>query len=126
MMKNVFIIDDDPANNYLNELLIKLVSPETRVTCFTNPVQALSKVLKLAAEADTLLLLDLNMPEMSGWEFIEKLKKKKKMPRTFIITSSIISIDMDIALKHETVEGFIQKPLSQKEISRIVVKQPRG
>lgn len=119
-MKSVVIIDDDATNNYLNELLIRLISPDMLITSFTDPLQALKHLAVLKDELEVVLLLDLNMPEMSGWEFIERLPAGRKFHSVYILTSSILPVDKEIAQKYGAITGFVHKPLTTETMSRIL------
>jgi CheY-like chemotaxis protein len=64
-------IDDDSINNMANERLLKKMGIELEVTNFLNPSEAISFLTNGEASYD-LMLLDINMPQYSGWEFLEK------------------------------------------------------
>ena len=118
-MKNIFIIDDDSTNNYLCELIIKSIIPEALIKSFTNPVHALASISTSSIEQNTIILLDLNMPEMSGWQFLEKFKAKKKICSVFILTSSINEKRNENAFKYPFIKGFIAKPFSIEKMKYI-------
>jgi CheY-like chemotaxis protein len=119
-MRNIIIIDDDPTNNILCEFLFKYVAPQAVVTSYLNPEVALSSISCASIDTNTIILLDLNMPEMDGWEFLEKFELLKMKCIVFILTSSINPADREEAAKHSMVKGFLPKPLSEEDINFIL------
>ena len=78
---------------------------------------------KIKKEVPEVILLDLNMPVMGGWEFYENLKEKYKeiicMTKIFILTSSLNPEDKLRAEKEEYITDLIFKPLDDKNVSII-------
>ena len=74
-MINIILIDDEPANNFLLGHMIRILSPGTSATSFTDPAKALAHLTTpKQIDPETVILLDLNMPIMNGWEFLEKFQ----------------------------------------------------
>jgi len=119
-MRNIIIVDDDPLNNYMCSSLIKSVDSGISINSFTNPVKAFSFITESDLGSDTQILLDLNMPEMDGWEFLEKFKDTNKKYDVYIVTSSIIYTEKEKSKKYPVVKNFFSKPLSRKDINFIV------
>ncbi|MDO9001253.1 MAG: response regulator [Bacteroidota bacterium] len=119
-MKIIYIIDDDETNNYIAELLIKSVLPDVKLTGFTNPIKALSGFTDSNIEPNDVILLDLNMPQMDGWQFLEKFNEKNIACRVFILTSSLNPLDRELAANNPSVTGFISKPLTKEKINSML------
>lgn len=119
-MKNIIIVDDDPINNYLCELTIKTVYPNAQTQSFTNPVFAFSTLTNPPVDSRTTILLDLNMPEMNGWQFLEKFEQKNISCTFYILTSSVNPVDKEKAQKHPIVAGFLSKPISSQNVVKIL------
>ena len=123
-VKNVYIIDDDEIIIYLTDRLIAEEEFCEKNTTFENGLKALDKIKEALAtngELPDLMLVDLNMPVMDGWEFIdqfEKLALPKPIP-IFIFTSSINPIDTEKANHHRSIKGYIQKPLTPIKLDKI-------
>ena len=65
------------------------------------------------------MLLDLNMPGMNGWEFLEAVKPLDRPPeRVFILTSSLDERDKTMATNYPSVKGYITKPLNSESITK--------
>ncbi len=113
------VIDDDPANNYICSKFIKIVSPGAEITTFTIPEKGLEAILATSAapqETGTLLLLDINMPVLSGWDVLDRFSSFpeaiKKQYTIYILSSSISPDDKNKADANPLVSGFVEKPLS--------------
>jgi CheY-like chemotaxis protein len=69
------------------------------------------------------ILLDLNMPDKNGWDFLETLRQceKKLQGRTmvFILTSSIAASDKALSQNYRLVKGFLHKPLDEASLAII-------
>ncbi len=120
-----YIIDDDEVIIYLTGLINKDVEFCDRMTSFTDSANAL-KSIKSAIESNkdlpSLILIDLNMPVMSGWMFLDELSKLelgKEIP-VFIFSSSINQDDINRSKKYKIVKDYIIKPLTVNKISKIL------
>ncbi|MFN4152436.1 MAG: response regulator, partial [Candidatus Sericytochromatia bacterium] len=88
-MKKIIVIDDDPVINFICKKFIQHLAPEIEVIGFTNPIEAFNYLKKYNKKENFPILLDLNMPEMSGWEFLDKCNKNNFVYEFFILSSSI-------------------------------------
>lgn len=119
-MKKIIVIDDDPIINFICKKFIRLLAPEFEVIGFTNPLEAFDYLKKYKNIKSFPILLDLNMPEMSGWEFLEKCDKDNLHHDFFILSSSIDPNDKHLADKNKLVKKFISKPLESHHIEQII------
>lgn len=118
-MKKIIIIDDDQMNNYICELTIKSVFPDLSIRCITDSNEALEMFNETAVDSNTTLLLDINMPLLDGWGFLEKFKKKKIICTIFILSSSINPLDREKAEIDPAVKAYLLKPLTIENIRLI-------
>lgn len=118
-----YIIDDDEIIIYLTDKLLKKVEFSEKVEKFTDAESAL-KVLKFALERGEnipdVILFDLNMPVMSGWDFIEEFKKLKSNIPCFVFTSSIDPADKKRSYAYTEIKDFITKPLTVQKLDKIL------
>ncbi|MFT2009763.1 two-component system response regulator [Pontibacter sp. 13R65] len=70
-MKKIMLVDDVEIANFITASLVNLLYPTYPVYEFTKPVVAFSELNNIKPDV---IFLDLNMPEMNGWEFLEKLQ----------------------------------------------------
>lgn len=113
------LVDDDPINNMFNKMLINKIFPSATLISFEEPLKALNHLKESfdrSAIEKTILLLDINMPVMSGWEFLDEFENMdqsiKEKLLIYILSSSINPTDIDKAKSNNNVIDFIEKPLS--------------
>lgn len=118
-MSRVFIIDDDPIHQRIAQIMItkhELFDEFISYTEAENALSFLQSNLKNAEVLPDIILLDLNMPVMDGWDFLEAFEKFQneidKPIRIFIVTSSVDEKDKLRSQSFGFVKGFISKPLS--------------
>ena len=119
-MEGIIIIDDNEINNYVCKTLIKNVDNNVRVTCFTKSTEALSDLSSKELNPKTTILLDLDIPEMDGWEFLKLFSKKKPKCNIFILSSSQNPADVETANNNPYVSGFFSKPLTIETINSVL------
>jgi CheY-like chemotaxis protein len=117
--KQIHLIDDDPLNNLINRKLITRILPEALVTEDIDAGNALERI-KNDFTPD-LILLDINMPGMNGWEFLESFQKMGKEISVYILTSSIDSADYRKAERYKQVKKYIEKPLNSQKITTLFI-----
>lgn len=120
------IVDDDSFNNMLCTHHIKKLFPNASIASFTVPELALDSISKDYSTIDkkeTILLLDLNMPDLSGWDVLAEFEKfpeeVQKQFNIYILTSSIDETDKQKAHDNKLVFGFFVKPLSDKQLESV-------
>ena len=118
-ISEIVLIDDDPINNFLCSKQINLFKSNVHITIFENPYDALNYLGESFSLPD-LILLDINMPMMSGWELLEELKTlDSTIPPIFLVTSSTDQFDMDKAIGYNEIKSFISKPLDNSKLNLI-------
>ncbi len=123
-MSRVFIIDDDPIHQRIAQIMIAKHHIYDDFVSYTEAEKAIDFLTQNAASAELLpdvILLDLNMPVMDGWDFLDAFEKivndLNKEVRIFIVTSSVDDKDKQRSQDFSTVKGFISKPLSPEVIN---------
>ncbi len=120
-----YIIDDDDIIIHLTEHIIKKANFSERTETFTDCAQAIKRLKRAIINDEKLpevILFDINMPGMDGWEFVDeylKLPLKKEIP-LFVFTSSIRPEDHQKSYAFRAIKGFIQKPLTKTKILKIL------
>lgn len=117
-MDNFVIVDDDNTSLLICKFTIKKFNPNANVITFTEPEIALCKIGKgfgdYTEDIQTILFLDINMPSMTGWEFLDVFNnfnhKIKKKFLIFILSSSVEDFEKK-AKKYPFVSGFLSKPI---------------
>lgn len=107
-INRLVFVDDDKIQHMINRKNLLRIKPDIELFFFENPFEALDW-LKIN-EAD-LLVLDVNMPEMQGWDFLNELRKTGNSIEVKMLTSSMDPMDVTISKNYEQVSGFLVKPL---------------
>lgn len=124
-IKNYIIVDDDPFNNMLCRMQLEITFGEVNIDTFEIPEEALTFIESKYSEdaKPAILFLDINMPTITGWEFIEQYKKfnatVKKQISIYILSSSVDSRDKEKAGDNKFIKGFMSKPLQSEQILSI-------
>lgn len=126
----IMVIDDDEISNFLCDRIINLANVAEDVVTFTNASSALEFLTKaIDSEGDDLpdlILLDINMPLMNGWEFLDKfeamLEDSEKDIAIAVLSSSVYQKDQEKASGYKPVLDYISKPLTKEGICSIVEK----
>ena len=119
------LIDDDRIFIFAAKRIIKAADFCDHVTIFNNGAEALKGLrdtLKSGNNIPDLILLDLNMPIMDGWQFLDefvKLENSKKIT-LYIVSSSIDPADAEKAKQYEQITDFIVKPITKEAMTSII------
>jgi len=121
---SVLLIDDDEINNFISVKLIKKALLNAEITACLNGALAIDQLRDIQntdpSKLPDYILLDINMPVMNGWEFLDEYKRLAIDPlghsKIFIISSSVFSNDINKARSYELVHSFISKPLNVDKI----------
>lgn len=116
-MINIVLIDDDPISTFITEKLIfRNIKIPYQLFKFESAIDALKDIYNIKPNY---LFLDLNMPEMSGWDFLENFNYSKNNPEIYILSSSVDERDIKRASKYRQVKKYLSKPLIKQSIKNI-------
>ena len=125
--KNIWVIDDDPIYQIIINKIIQKSHAFSNSSSFINGREALNALKNLMADHQALpdiILLDINMPVMDGWEFMEEMKNIKsgidKQIITYIVSSSIAIEDKKKSKTFKDIVGYISKPVTADDLVLIV------
>ena len=122
-LKSIMLIDDNPDDNFIHERAIKKINSESIITTKNSGVEALAYLKSMKSPHADLIFLDINMPEMNGWEFLAQYSKldKELQCKAIIImlTTSDNADDITRAKMQSLVTDFITKPLTKEKMSSI-------
>jgi CheY-like chemotaxis protein len=119
------LIDDDATTVFLTRRLFQREGLGENLTAFVSPVEAVAFLQQqaLSGTLPEVILLDLNMPLMNGWDVLEALSPLELQLRghcsIYILTSSLAPADSNRACAYPLVAGVLHKPLDQAEIQVI-------
>lgn len=106
-MKEIIIVDDDRINNHVCITMIKKIIENVSVTSFTNPNEALEYLINHKNNFEGLVIIDVNMPEMSGWQLIDLMDQNKIEQQIIMLTSSISYQDKESAEGIKMIKDFL-------------------
>jgi CheY-like chemotaxis protein len=125
-LKSILLIDDNPDDNFIHERAIRKISTTSTVITKESGVEALIHLKSLKSSHADLILLDINMPKMNGWEFLAEYGKldKELQCKSIIImlTTSDNEDDLAKAKIISNVKDFITKPLTKEKMTTICEK----
>jgi len=118
-MYKVLVIDDDPIFQYIAEKIFKKTNLFEETTCFLDANSALEYLVQNKDNPDVLpdvILLDIYMPALNGWEFINQYEQisdslGKRVP-IYILTSSVDPKEIARSKSHPSVKKFTSKPMT--------------
>ncbi|WP_232834872.1 response regulator [Pleomorphovibrio marinus] len=115
--KVIVFVDDDKVQHMINKRILLKINPKLNLVFFENPHEALSWLAENPAD---ILLLDINMPEMEGWEFLSLMGQIGINIEVKMLTSSLDPEDIEKSKKFELVSGFLVKPLRKEVIDEFI------
>ena len=125
--KNILLVDDDEIYVFLTKRIIEETNLVDRISVFGNGKEAIDFLRSNADDISQLpeiIFLDLSMPIMDGWDFLEEyILLKPKLGKTitiYIISSSISPYDLKRAKEISEVSDFIIKPISKLKFTEII------
>ena len=124
-MDLILLIDDDKDDNFLHTRTIKKSDITKEVASFLDAEDALAYLKSAESKKPDLIFLDINMPKMNGWDFLNeytKLPDDKKGSIVVMLTTSVNPDDKHKALSFQNVVSYTNKPLTQMELLDLIKK----
>ncbi len=118
-MINLMLIDDDKLSALIASKMLERATGKFDVSVYYTAISAL-EALKNSQELPDAILLDINMPQIDGWTFLEYLNKMDIFMDVIMLTASVYEDDMQKAKEYPQVKGFFQKPLSKEKILKLL------
>ncbi|PZX92098.1 response regulator [Flavobacterium aquariorum] len=122
-LKTIWVVDDDPIYQIIVNKIIKKSELFLNVSSFKNgkeAIDALKNALENKEAFPNIILLDINMPIMDGWEFMDEIvliKSQINEPlQIYIVSSSIASEDKSKAKDYSEIIAYLSKPISANDL----------
>jgi len=129
LLKSILLIDDDEISNLFNKIFIRKLNVAFDVKVVLNGKEALDFLISFQNTPNVLLpcllLLDIKMPIMDGWQFLEAYEtdinqSMKDNIAIVLLTTSGDEGDLIKAMKNPNIKEFIQKPLSEQTFRELI------
>ncbi|MGM0579061.1 MAG: response regulator [Bacteroidota bacterium] len=124
----ILLIDDDEATNFYHKIILEEEEIDVYIQSVKSAKEGLDFLLRKGEYADHpqpgIIFLDLNMPGMSGWDFLEEYNELSKDIQdravVSILTTSANPDDKERAASIPIVKDFVQKPLTPEALWKVV------
>ena len=127
-VNTVCIVDDDQIYQVTSKKMIERINATNNILIFSNGEEAFHFLLQTVSDTDALpdiIFLDVNMPYMDGWQFLEAFETIKfRLPKKitiYVISSSVSETDIQRAKKIPAVKDYYIKPISIDQYSEMLV-----
>lgn len=133
MLDTILCVDDDPITLMLCKMVINKASFSNKIITAKNGEEALNYFKSFnntsvdeQSKKPQLIFLDLNMPVMGGWEFLDSFStseySKHNTTKVIILSSTIDPEDIEKAKKYPMVLDFLSKPISKEMLEYVKTK----
>ena len=127
-LKHLLLVDDDPTTNFFNRHLIGKMGLFDEIHEAANGQIALEKIRELheRGESPDMILLDINMPIMNGFEFLDKYSEFDEKMKTSVVvcmlTTSLAKEDLEKSKEYSVLSDYIDKPLYEEKMKALILK----
>lgn len=120
-LKSILIVDDDKTSNLISRMVLNPLNIAESIEILVNGKEAKDH-FEISTNSPELVLLDINMPYMNGFEFLDWYEENGLIGRAkfAMFTSSGRREDKDRAHSYTDVIGYIEKPLSKEKIEYLL------
>lgn len=121
------IVDDDMVSQFSTRYVVSQCEKDALIYVSDNAEEALMKLSQLLLNNEgfpDVIFLDLVMPGMGGWEFIEKFQKisgRTKKTKIYILSAFTSSKDRNKAKNNSFIAGFFDKPITREMVDSILI-----
>ena len=117
------LVDDNELTNMIHQSLLKNFFSTESICIHSSPdtaLQWLESTRRTGGKLPDLILLDIEMPGMTGWELLEEIRRRKIPVKVCMLSSSIAREDVDRQHDFDEVLQYFSKPLAEKHIPQIM------
>jgi len=127
---DVLILDDDDVSNFIYKKIIESSGIASNIITFQKgrlALEYLEEKAKNQQDFPDMIFIDINMPVMNGWDFLDEYQEKvashiDKFVFISMLSSSVYKEDIQKAKGYDVVNEYISKPLTQESVSQLINK----
>ncbi|KAF0093522.1 MAG: response regulator receiver [Puniceicoccaceae bacterium 5H] len=113
--KRIMLVDDQQIANFILRKLLSKHAAQADVHDFTAPEKAIEDVARLNPDV---IFLDLNMPVLDGWAFLDQMQERQLGHAVVVVTSSTSEVDRSRALTYPNVRHYCSKPVPAEALQQ--------
>lgn len=111
------LVDDNMIANFIMKKVISNVDGSLTICDYTDSEKALGILNEVNP---TVIFLDLNMPVLDGWQFLNSMLERNLDNKVYILTSSTSELDRQRSATYKNVVSFLNKPLAEETVAAIL------
>lgn len=125
-IKRAVVVDDNLMDRTFLKSMLSIHNIAEDVVAFDCPYQAISFLESSENEKNTCIFLDINMPGLNGFDFLDKMNElievnEKKKPSVVLVTSSDCPDDIKKSSLYDNVVGYLIKPINQVDFQKLKI-----
>ncbi len=127
--KTICVIDDEDIIQFIVKTIIENINSDIKILAFKNGEEGIESLKALLAsnnDMPDIILLDINMPVMNGWQFLDEFVKIKsqiaKKISIYILSSSTAQEDKGKASAYKDISGYLNKPIQAETLRKIALQ----
>ena len=123
-LQTILLLDDNSATNFIHRKFISKADCTEEIITFEGGIDALDYLRSKTEKALELMLVDINMPTMDAWDFLEEFQKIEnphlKETKVVLLSTSVSASDFEKAKQIDIISGLRLKPLTVKAVHEIM------
>jgi len=124
IINTILLVDDNPADNMVHRRILQGMNIAEKILDFLYAQDALDYLKSPDGKDAELIFLDINMPQMNGFEFLDEFKNLKsnpnELPAVVMLSTMNPNWDNDVSKNYPIIRHFFSKPLTEKYINKIL------
>jgi len=118
----IFFIDDDEATNFYHKIVLEEANVCQDCKFFEKALDALDYLKNPSSNTPQIIFLDINMPRIDGWLFLDKYKEIEltNPPKIIMFSTSISPSEKEKAEEHPLIYKYLKKPLTEDVLKQLV------